>query len=544
MEFSSFDKDEIIPKCYNSYESYIDDINEFLYKYHVLFTNNIYNSSLELITLTKSVHSLITKEYEKLPKEFLIFFNSIKSYLNEHPNESKIIYEFLLDISTDEFPLIPSENDDKKNEYKKIFIMPKELEDFISTSRKLTPKEYSEENKNEKIDIKNWYKDKKEESNSNISISLMTQKKKYEVQLLGNFIIKEAKNKNINTIIDIGCGKGYLTNYISMNSNLRTIGIEGDENYTNKMILRINKIEQIINKENIITNMNKAEGYTSFLTYKTTPEEFKSISKIKDNENVILTGLHPCGDLTPTLMRLFKNIDQIKVLIFIGCCYNKLSENPNYFKLSKKNDINKIISQSNEYGFPMSNYLLTKNKIKFHLSNTYISSNPHPNTKTREEWFYSFKMCSYRLALEFFIHKNLPNFLEVHYIGQIRENHSKSFGLYLNKALKNIKNHAEKFDFNDKNYKKELINWINDFTQKNDVISVGNEFYKSFNTCDEIIFEVVPHIILGARISQILEGLIVADRVLFLKEFCSYVSARRLFHPYISPRGIEIIAYK
>ncbi len=82
------------------------------------------------------------------------------------------------------------------------------------------------------------------------------------------------------------------------------------------------------------------------------------------------------------------------------------------------------------------------------------------------------------------------------------------------------------------------------FYSKNDVINVGNEFYKSFNTCDDIIFEVVPHIILGNRISQILEGLIVADRVLFLKEFCSYVSARRLFHPYISPRGIEIIAYK
>jgi hypothetical protein len=370
----------------------------------------------------------------------------------------------------------------------------------------------------------------------------MTQKKKYEVQLLGNFIINEAKNKNINTIIDIGCGKGYLTNYISMNSNLRTIGIEGDENFTNKMMLRINKIEQIINKENTI--LNKAEGYTSFLTYKTTPEEFKTICKINNNEDIILTGLHPCGDLTPTLMRLFKNINQIKALIFIGCCYNKLSENPNYFYLSKNNDDNQILSQSFEYGFPISNYLLTKNKIKFHLSNTYISSNPHPNTKTREEWFYSFKMCSYRLALEFFIHKNLPNFLEVHYIGQIRENHSKSFGLYLNKALNNIKNHAEKFDFNDKTYKEVLIKWINTFMKENDVVKIGNEFYKSFNTCDDIIFEAVPHIILGARISQILEGLIVADRVLFLKEFCTYASARRLFHPFISPRGIQIIAYK
>ena len=371
----------------------------------------------------------------------------------------------------------------------------------------------------------------------------MKQKKKYEVKLLGNAIIAESKNKNINTIIDIGCGKGYLTNYISMNSNLRVIGIEGDENYTNKMMLRINKIEQInTKKEN--TFINKAEGYTSFLTYKTTPEEFKSLAKIDSNESIILTGLHPCGDLTPTLMRFFKNMPQIKSLIFVGCCYNKLSENPKYFSLSKSNSIDQILSQSIEYGFPLSDYLLTKNRIKFHLSKSYISSNPHPCTKTRQEWLYSYKMRSYRIALEFFIHKNLPNFLEVHYLGQIRENFTRSFGTYLDRALINILKHAEKFDFNDKKYREELIKWINKFIKENDVVKVGDEFYKNLNPFDEIIFEAVPHIILGARLSQILEGLIVADRVLFLKEFCSYVSARRLFHPFISPRGIEIIAYK
>ena len=543
MEFDEFDKDEIIPKEYNSYESYLDDINDFLYKYQKIFINNVYNSSSELISTDKSVHALITKEYEKLPNDILSYFNSIKSYLKENPTESKIIFEFLMDLSADEISLFPSENIDKKNLLKEKFIMPKELEDFITITRKLSPRDKFEENKIEKIDTDDWYEVRQDGiPNPQISTILMKQKKKYEVKLLGNFIINEAKNKKINTIIDIGCGKGYLTNYISMNSNLRVIGIEGDENYTNKMMLRINKIEQRNKNENII--INKAEGYTSFLTYKTTPEEFKNIAKVNNNEDIILTGLHPCGDLTPTLMRLFKNINQIKCLIFVGCCYNKLSENPKFLNLSKNNNDEEILIQSNEYGFPMSKYLLIKNKIKFHLSKTYISSNPHPCTKTREEWFYSYKMCSYRFALELFIHQKLPNYLEVHYIGQIRENYNKSFGIYLNKALNNIKNHAKKFDFNNKNYGEVLINWINNFTKDNDVIKEGDEFYKNLNTYDDIIYEVVPQIILGARISPILEGLIVADRVLFLKQFCSYVSARRLFHPFISPRGIIIIANK
>ena len=539
-----FDKDEIIPNGYNSYESYIDDINDFLYKYQTIFISNLYNLNSELISTEKSVHALINKDYEKLPNEFLSYFNTIKNYLYEHRDESEIIFEFLMDLSADELPLIQSEYTDKKNLLKEKFIMPEELKYFFSMSKKLTPKDKSEENKIENIDTNEWYEVRKEGIPiPDISTSLMKQKKKYEVKLLGNAIIAESKNKNINTIIDIGCGKGYLTNYISMNSNLRVIGIEGDENYTNKMMLRINKIEQInTKKEN--TFINKAEGYTSFLTYKTTPEEFKSLAKIDSNESIILTGLHPCGDLTPTLMRFFKNMPQIKSLIFVGCCYNKLSENPKYFSLSKSNSIDQILSQSIEYGFPLCDYLLTKNRIKFHLSKSYISSNPHPSTKTRQEWLYSYKMRSYRIALEFFIHKNLPNFLEVHYLGQIRENFTRSFGTYLDRALINILKHAEKFDFNDKKYGEELIKWINIFIKENDVVKIGDEFYKNLNPFDEIIFEAVPHIILGARLSQILEGLVVADRVLFLKEFCSYVSARRLFHPFISPRGIEIIAYK
>ena len=537
MEMEIFDEDEIIPKGYKTYEDYIDDINNFLFDNQILFSHNRYNDKKELIYVEKSVHSLINKEYEMLNKNILNYFNSIKKYMIKHPEEIEILLELLMDISNDELPMIPSKDDKKKAELKEIFKLPKELEDFINLSRKLSPRDKSEECSIKDPTTNEWYEIKKKGMpNPPISTSLMKQKKKYEIQLLGDTIIKEAKNKNINTIIDIGCGKGYLTNYISLNSNLRIIGIEGNEDNTNKMMLRINKIEQ---KNKTIIN-NKAEGYTAFLTTDTTPEEFKNICKLNNNEKVILTGLHPCGDLTPTLMRLFKNLEQIQSLIFVGCCYNKLTENPLFFQL---ND-NEIKKQSNIYGFPMSDYLLIKNKIKFHLGNSYISSNPHPLSKTREDWLYSYKMRSYRIALELFIHNYLPNYLEVHYIGQIRENYSKSFGDYLNRALINIKRHAKDFNYKNNNYNSVLNKWIDDFSSKNDIIKVGNEFYIKLNPFNDIIFESAIMIILGARISQVMEGLIIADRVLFLKQFCSYVSARRLFHPFISPRGIIMIAHK
>ena len=40
----------------------------------------------------------------------------------------------------------------------------------------------------------------------------------------------------------------------------------------------------------------------------------------------ILTGLHACGDLTPTFLRFFVNCSAAKGLASVGCCYMKLSD--------------------------------------------------------------------------------------------------------------------------------------------------------------------------------------------------------------------------
>ena len=50
------------------------------------------------------------------------------------------------------------------------------------------------------------------------------------------------------------------------------------------------------------------------------------ISKSKTSDDFILTGLHACGDLTPTFLRFFVNCPAARGLASVGCCYMKLSD--------------------------------------------------------------------------------------------------------------------------------------------------------------------------------------------------------------------------
>lgn len=42
------------------------------------------------------------------------------------------------------------------------------------------------------------------------------------------------------------------------------------------------------------------------------------------NQNVLMIGLHCCGDLTPTMMRYFSEVDFISGLCCVSCCYHRM----------------------------------------------------------------------------------------------------------------------------------------------------------------------------------------------------------------------------
>ncbi|EAL43690.1 hypothetical protein conserved [Entamoeba histolytica] len=546
MNISQHHTEEILPTTFTSYEKYCDELNNFLSQYEYLFVGNTYDESHELLSVTKSVHWMITDHYRNLPTEWIKeYYEPLEHYLKTHPEHSKEVYCYMMNITTDIMPSVvlpPKVDKDIVNYLASNYPLPVSLQQFIDTCRKLTPTfKIAEMDRIQNPTTNSWFVVNIKGNSQPIDLCLMKQKKKYEIKLLGNEIIETAKKQGISTVVDVGCGKGYLTEYVVLNSNLRVVGIEGNAEFTSKMEVRVNIIEQ---KKAKGKELSRAEGYTAFLTAQTTPEEFKSIAKLKD-EKVMLTGLHPCGDLTPTLMRFFKAIPQIKTVCMVGCCYHKLTENPKSLSRCFDQNQDEIVKEADKYGFPMSQYLLQgEHKIKFHLSQSYVSSNCHPESKTRNEWFYEMKMQSYRAALELFIHIHLPSFNEIHYTGAIREKHCSSFGSYLVKGLQNIRRHAYTCTFKNPSYKEVLIQWIDEFLKTPNAIQQCNEWYKSIGACDEVLFQCIPFILLQARLSQVLEGFVWVDRVLFLKEFCSSVSCRRLFHPFISPRGICIVAHK
>lgn len=49
-----------------------------------------------------------------------------------------------------------------------------------------------------------------------------------------------------------------------------------------------------------------------------------SIKRLKTEEFGII-GLHPCGDLATTLLRLYSLSEKAKFICVVGCCYMKLT---------------------------------------------------------------------------------------------------------------------------------------------------------------------------------------------------------------------------
>lgn len=127
------------------------------------------------------------------------------------------------------------------------------------------------------------------------------------------------------------------------------------------------------------------------LTKDLTTEEFLTKIICKEEDDFGIIGLHPCGDLSPILMRHFVQCRNAKFLNLVGCCFMKLSDE----------------------GFPMSRFLKDSSSDFYHLSyeSREIACHAIETYKQRlEEGDYTYlKVHSFRAAVEEIIVKHWPH---------------------------------------------------------------------------------------------------------------------------------------
>jgi hypothetical protein len=242
----------------------------------------------------------------------------------------------------------------------------------------------------------------------------MAAKKMHEVEVMAKLVADFSHYAGTDIIIDIGGGKGYLSSLLALAYNFNVLGIdsqsinsEGAKNRTikfeviifNKQYIYIKlklfdtlimlffqkywqtivkksdsfekKIFCPIAKEKCNTYEEYYEKYSKKSnvvgsTYKQVTEyvtEHTNIVPLIQNEfknnkkkEFALVGLHTCGSLATTCLKLFiESKNCLKLLVNVGCCYHLIEEeftvNPFW------NDVENALNSNQSYGFPVSKYL-------------------------------------------------------------------------------------------------------------------------------------------------------------------------------------------
>lgn len=113
--------------------------------------------------------------------------------------------------------------------------------------------------------------------------------------------------------------------------------------------------EKYSRKSNVVGNTYKQ--ITEYVTQHTNivpliQNEFK----VNKRKEFALVGLHTCGSLSTTCLKLFtESKNCLKLLINVGCCYHLIEEeftvNPFW------DDVENALNSNQSYGFPVSKFL-------------------------------------------------------------------------------------------------------------------------------------------------------------------------------------------
>ncbi|XP_032804682.2 putative methyltransferase-like protein 25 [Petromyzon marinus] len=225
-------------------------------------------------------------------------------------------------------------------------------------------------------------------------------------------------------------------------------------------------------------------------------------------ETGLLVGLHTCGDLAATTLRLFAGRAALRGVCSVGCCYHLLTE-PSQLHSSPAAD-----DGSRAYGFPMSDHLKS-----LHCTigrNSRMSACLAPERVTSGKGLLT-ESLFYRAVLQVLIEDHYGSLSSTKRVGKTYGK-STSFLDYTRKALQKLELDDSKLSDAD----------IQDYYSK---FLPRLPEMEAFNMLKVILAPCV-------------EGIILMDRLCFLLEqdCVSQAALVQMFHPLTSPRCYALVA--
>lgn len=314
------------------------------------------------------------------------------------------------------------------------------------------------------------------------SETFMTPKKSHEVEILSKIASAVSELSNNRHIIDIGDGKGYLSSTLAAHSNLNVLGVDSSMTNTVGAAKRIEKMNKTLRRKQ---NFRDYKRTTRFVTETTDLKRLVS-EHFPDADNFGLVGLHTCGDLAASCLKIYASNDDVTSMCNVGCCYHLITT------------------------FPLSRYLKERNftldRNARMVAAQSLDRMVHRKEKPSDILFY-------RSLFQVYLVRNAPELLE-RQAGRFKK--PTNFVNYVRKNLKKFGSTLAPSDG-------ELM-----------------ELYHAYSSVDLQAFY-----LFRAHLAPVIESVVLLDKLLYLYENGyekSYLV--RLFDPVVSPRCYGLISLK
>ena len=145
-------------------------------------------------------------------------------------------------------------------------------------------------------------------------------KKEHEIVRMAQVASMMRIKTQSSTRVDIGAGQGHLSRLLAFGHNFNVLCMDAEDDFS-KAALQFDC--DLIKTKKVRENATKPKHVTLRIDPDLQIEDF---DEKLDDENVGLIGLHTCGDLGPSLIKMYCFSDKVSNLQSVGCCYMYIKE--------------------------------------------------------------------------------------------------------------------------------------------------------------------------------------------------------------------------